>query len=125
MKVLQILPELNAGGVERGTVELARHLTRSGHEALVVSQGGQLVPELESVGARHLALPVHRKHLRSLFQVRPLRRLLEQERPDILHIRSRIPGWLAWLAWRRMHPQTRPHFVSTVHGFYSVNPIPP
>lgn len=121
MKVLQILPELNAGGVERGTVELSRHLILTGHDALVVSHGGQLVPELESLGARHLALPVHRKHLFSLLQVRPLRRLLEQERPDILHIRSRIPGWLAWLAWRQMPPQTRPHFVSTVHGFYSVN----
>jgi glycosyltransferase involved in cell wall biosynthesis len=121
MKVLQILPELNAGGVERGTVELARHLIQAGHEALVVSHGGQLVAKLAAAGARHFALPVHRKHLSSLFQVRPLRRLLEQERPDILHIRSRVPGWIAWLAWRRMNPQTRPHLVSTVHGFYSVN----
>jgi glycosyltransferase involved in cell wall biosynthesis len=121
MKVLQILPELNAGGVERGTLELARHLIQAGHEALVVSHGGHLVSELESVGARHLALPVHRKSLMSLFQVRPLRELLTQERPDILHIRSRVPGWIAWLAWRRMNPQTRPRLVSTVHGFYSVN----
>jgi glycosyltransferase involved in cell wall biosynthesis len=121
MKVLQILPELNAGGVERGTVELARFLVSRGHEALVISNGGQLIPELESAGARHLALPVHRKSLKSLFQVRPLRQLLARERPDILHIRSRVPGWIAWLAWRRTNPQTRPHFVSTVHGFYSVN----
>jgi glycosyltransferase involved in cell wall biosynthesis len=46
---------------------------------------------------------------------------LEQERPDILHLHSRVPGWIAWLAWRKLDSQTRPRLVSTVHGFYSVN----
>lgn len=121
MKVLQILPELNAGGVERGTLEIARALVANGHEAVVVSNGGRLVDELEKRGARHISLPVHRKSLKSLFAVRALRRVFEQEKPDIVHIRSRVPGWLAWLAWRKMDPLTRPRLVSTVHGFYSVN----
>lgn len=121
MKVLQILPELNSGGVERGTLEIARALVAAGHEAVVVSNGGRLVAELERIGARHVTLPVHRKSLASLARVRPLRRLFEAERPDVVHIRSRVPGWLAWLAWRKMDPRTRPHLVSTVHGFYSVN----
>ncbi|CAM2858111.1 glycosyltransferase family 4 protein [Rariglobus hedericola] len=121
MKVLQILPELNAGGVERGTLEIARALIAEGHEAVVVSNGGRLVTELEKIGAKHVTLPVHRKSLGSLFQVRALRRVFEQERPDIVHIRSRVPGWIAWLAWRKMDPLKRPHLVSTVHGFYSVN----
>lgn len=121
MKVLQILPELNSGGVERGTLELGRYLVQHGHEALVVSNGGRMVPQLEAAGIRHIAMPVHRKALNSLFQIRPFRRLLETERPDILHIRSRVPGWIAWLAWRKLNPQTRPRLVSTVHGFNSVN----
>jgi glycosyltransferase involved in cell wall biosynthesis len=121
MKVLQILPALDAGGVERGTLEIASHLVGHGHQALVVSNGGRMVAELEKTGARHIAMPVHRKNPLSLLQVRPLRRLLEMERPDILHIRSRVPGWIAWLAWRGMDPATRPRLVSTVHGFYSVN----
>ena len=121
MKVLQILPEMNAGGVERGTLEMGRHLVREGHEALVVSNGGRMVAQLEAAGIRHIAIPVHRKRVGSLFQVRPFRRLLAVERPDILHIRSRVPGWIAWLAWRKLNPRARPHFVSTVHGFYSVN----
>lgn len=121
MKVLQILPELNSGGVERGTLEVARHLIAAGHEAVVVSNGGRLVPALEALGARHIAMPVHKKRISSLLQVRPFRRLLEREKPDIVHIRSRVPGWIAWLAWRKMDPRTRPHLVSTVHGFYSVN----
>ena len=90
-------------------------------EAVVVSNGGRLVDELEKLGARHVARPVHRKSLKSLLQVRGLRRLFEEEKPDVVHIRSRVPGWLAWLAWRKMDPRTRPHLGSTVHGFYSVN----
>jgi glycosyltransferase involved in cell wall biosynthesis len=121
MKVLQILPELNAGGVERVVMVLSDYLVANGHQSVVVSNGGRMVAPLEKSGARHLALPVHKKSLGSLFQVRPLRRLLAQERPDILHLHSRVPGWVAWLAWRKMNPKTRPRLVSTVHGFYSVN----
>ena len=121
MKVLQILPELHAGGVERGTLEIARHLASQGHESLVVSNGGRLVAQLEQEGSRHIAMPVHRKSIASLAQIRPMRRLLERERPDVVHYRSRVPGWITWLAWRGMNPKTRPRLVSTVHGFYSVN----
>jgi len=121
MKIVQILPELDAGGVERGTLEIADYLVREGHEAIVISNGGRLVGALEASGAVHFSLPVHRKSLASLLQVLPLRRFLTAQRPDILHIRSRVPGWIAWLAWRGMDPATRPRLVSTVHGFYSVN----
>jgi glycosyltransferase involved in cell wall biosynthesis len=121
MKVLQILPELNSGGVERGTLEIARALVANGDEAVVVSNGGRLVAGLEKTGARHVSFPVHRKSVMSLLKVRALRRLFEEEKPDVVHIRSRVPGWLAWLAWRKMDPRTRPHLVSTVHGFYSIN----
>lgn len=121
MKVLQILPELNAGGVERVVMVMSDYLMANGHESVVVSNGGRLVATLEKSGARHITLPVHKKGVGSLFQVRPLRRILEQEKPDILHTHSRVPGWIAWLAWRKMNPQKRPRFVSTVHGFYSVN----
>jgi glycosyltransferase involved in cell wall biosynthesis len=121
MKVLQILPELNSGGVERGTLEVAEYLIKNGHEALVVSNGGRLVEVLEKMGGRHITMPVHKKSLSTLLQVKAFRALLEKEKPDILHIRSRAPGWVAWLAWRKMDPAKRPRLVSTVHGFYSVN----
>jgi glycosyltransferase involved in cell wall biosynthesis len=121
VKVLQILPELNAGGVERGTVELARFLVAEGHESIVVSHGGPLVPGLVDDGTKHHALPVHRKSLFSLRLVRVLRRLFESESPDIIHARSRAPAWLSWLAWRKMNPASRPRFVTTLHGLHSVN----
>ena len=104
MKVIQILPELNSGGVERGTLEVGKYLVDQGHESIVISNGGRLVAQLEAEGSRHITLPVHKKRLSSLKQVKVLRRLLEQERPDILHLRSRLPAWLAYLAWRKMEP---------------------
>ncbi|CAA0111674.1 Spore coat protein SA [Zhongshania aliphaticivorans] len=121
LKVVQVLPALNSGGVERGTVELARELVREGHTSVVISFGGRLVDGLVADGSEHITFPVHRKSLWSLLQVRPMRRLLEGLAADIVHVRSRAPAWIVWLAWRRMNPTTRPRLVSTFHGMYSVN----
>jgi hypothetical protein len=107
--------------VERGTVEFARELVARGHESIVISNGGRQVERLEAEGSRHICMPVHRKSLRSLAQVRPMRRLLAELKPDIIHVRSRAPAWIAWLAWRGMPKSSRPRLVSTVHGMYSVN----
>ena len=121
MKVLQVLPNLNSGGVERGTVEFARELVHQGHQSLVMSNGGRLVEQLEAEGSRHISLPVHKKSLWSLRLVRPLRELLQTLQPDIIHVRSRAPAWLIWLAWRALPAGSRPRLVSTFHGLYSVN----
>lgn len=121
MKVMQLLPELNSGGVERGTLEIARALVSQGHQSLVVSNGGRLVPQLEADGSTHLQLPIHKKSLSSLWQIRPLRQLIRTHQPDIVHVRSRVPAWLTHFALRGIPAQQRPHLISTVHGFYSVN----
>ncbi len=121
MKIIQILPELNAGGVERGTLEIAAHLVAHGHESIVISNGGRLVEELENGGSKHISMPVHRKALASLVQISKLRKLFIEEKPDIIHLRSRMPAWLAFLAWKSLDARTRPRLVTTVHGFYSVN----
>ncbi|MFQ3215748.1 glycosyltransferase [Paraperlucidibaca sp.] len=122
LTVLQTLPALHSGGVERGTLEIARALVAAGHRSIVVSNGGRLVDQLVREGSEHIQMPVHRKSLASLFQIRPFRRLLRELKPDIVHARSRIPAWVAWLALRRMDPATRPRFITTVHGLYSVSP---
>lgn len=121
MKVLQVLPELNSGGVERGTLEVAKHLAAHGHESLVLSGGGRMVDEIEAGGSRHLTMPVGRKSLATLGLVPKVRELLRREQPDILHLRSRVPAWVSWLAWRGLPEDRRPHLVTTVHGFYSVS----
>lgn len=112
---------MDAGGVERGTLEVARELARRGHRAVVVSGGGRLVPALEAAGVEHINLPIGRKSLLTLRQVGALRRVARQCRADVLHARSRLPAWITYLAWRGMEPGNRPHFVTTVHGPYTVN----
>lgn len=122
LRIVQVLPALNEGGVERGTVEFARELVKLGHESIVISSGGRMVDKLAVEGTRHIERPVHKKSLTSLLQVRPMRKLLAELKPDIVHVRSRIPAWIVWLAWRKMPPAQRPGLVSTFHGTYSVSP---
>ena len=121
LSVVQLLPALQGGGVERGTLEVAGELVRRGCRSIVISDTGRLLPELLASGAEHVCWPIGRKSPASLRRVRPLRRFLVEQRVDILHARSRLPAWIAWLALRGMAPATRPHFVTTVHGLYSVN----
>lgn len=119
LTVVQLLPALESGGVERSTLEIADALVRAGHRAIVASAGGRLVPRLVESGAEHVALDVGRKSLATLRTVRPLRELIERERADIVHARSRLPAWVAWRALRGMAEARRPHFVTTVHGLNS------
>lgn len=121
MKVVQVLPALHGGGVERGVLEVAEALVDGGHESVVVSKGGRLVAELTRRGSRHVGWDVGRKHPATLLCAGAFRRFLSEERPDVLHVRSRVPAWLAWLAWRKMPKAARPRLLTTVHGLYTVN----
>lgn len=122
LSVAQLLPALNGGGVERGTLEVARELVQRGHRSVVISAGGRLVPDLVNESSEHCPWPLGAKSPLTLRWVWPLRRWLAEQRIDILHARSRLPAWIGWLAWRGMDPATRPRFVTTVHGLYSVSP---
>ncbi len=121
LTVAQILPAMEAGGVERDTLDLARGLAAAGHRSLVISAGGRLVKPLTDGGAEHVTWPVGRKSPLTLRSVPRLRRLLARESVDVLHAHSRFPAWVARLAWRGMDPGRRPRFVTTVHGLHSVN----
>ena len=119
--VVQLLPELNAGGVERGTLELGRYLSAKGHKSIVISAGGRFVSLLEKEGSRHIAWDIGKKSPTGLSYILPLRRLLVREKVDILHARSRLPAWIGYAAWKSLPHKTRPGFVTTFHGYYSVN----
>lgn len=115
--VLQLLPALHGGGVERSTLEIAAALVVAGHRSVVVSAGGRLVPALEAGGSEHLALPIGAKSPRVLAAARALRAWLARERPDLVHVRSRLPAWVLQWALHGLSPQ--PRVVSTVHGLNS------
>jgi len=119
LTVMQLLPALESGGVERSTLEIAQALVKAGHRALVVSAGGRLQAELAACGGEHFSLPIGHKSLRALWQHRALRALIEREQVDILHARSRLPAWIGWRALRGLPPGCRPRWMTTVHGLNS------
>jgi len=119
--IVQMLPELEAGGVERGTLELGKHLVQQGHRSIVISGGGRLVPQLTSEGSEHVSWDVGRKSPLTLRFIPKLRKFLNREKVDILHLRSRVPAWVGFLAWKSLPEQSRPHLITTFHGFYSIN----
>lgn len=116
MNILQIVPELNVGGVETGTIDLAKYLVKNGHRAVVVSGGGDLVKDLEDAKAIHYKLPVHEKSFIAIFRmVRKVSEIIKKEKIDIVHARSRVPGWIGFFASRK----TGATFITTCHGYYS------
>jgi glycosyltransferase involved in cell wall biosynthesis len=113
--VLQVLPALETGGVERGAVQIAGALVRAGWNALVASSGGSLVRELDKLGARHLQLPLDTKNPFAIrANIDRLSRVIQSERVDLVHARSRAPAWSAWIAAQRVGIP----FVTTFHGTY-------
>ena len=117
LTVVQVLPALESGGVERSTLEIAQALVAAGHRAVVVSAGGRLVPRLQALGAEHVRLPIGRKTPLVFRHALALRRLFAEA--DVVHARSRLPAWVALAALRLLPASRRPRFVTTVHGLNS------
>ncbi len=116
--VLQVVPRLISGGVERGAVDVAAAVAASGGTALVASEGGPMEYELRRIGAIHLKLPLASKNPLVMYRnVGRLVSLIQAHDVDIVHARSRAPAWSAAAAARR----TGRHFVTTFHGTYNFN----
>ncbi len=120
--VVQMLPELESGGVESVTLETAAFLAKQGHTSIVISGGGKMTDQLEKEGSRHIKWRhIGEKSPRCLPYIIPLRKLLVSEHVDILHLRSRLPAWIGYIAWKSLPEKARPRLVTTFHGFYSIN----
>ena len=114
--ILQVLPSLVTGGVERGAIEITQAVVEAGGTALVASAGGRLVTAVERAGGRHITLPLNSRNPLTIWRnAALLATVIRAERVAIVHARSRAPAWSAWLACRR----TGTHFVTTWHGTYS------
>lgn len=122
LTVVQVLPALESGGVERGTLEVGRYLVEHGHRSIVISAGGRMVEQLVRDGSEHYSWDIGHKSPWTLRLIPRLRHFLKKQNVDVLHARSRLPAWICYLAWKGMPPNARPHFVTTVHGPYTVNP---
>ncbi len=114
--ILQIIPELEAGGAERTAVDIAAALSRAGARALVATEGGRLVGELQAKGGIWAPFPAGTKNpLAMLLNVRRLAKLCLDEGVALLHARSRAPAWVAHGAARALNLP----FVTTYHGSYA------
>ena len=119
MKILQVLPALGQGGVERGTIEIVRALSAAGIPNAVASAGGRLVRALEDMDVEHLQLPLDRKNP---FTVRSCAKRLAEYCKDegvtLMHVRSRAPAWaVKWASKRCGVP-----WIATFHGVYGTEP---
>lgn len=121
LSVVQMLPELESGGVERGTLEIGKYLADQNHRSFVISAGGRMVKQLEEEGSCHIKWKVGSKSPITLKYFIPLRRMLKKEKIDILHLRSRMPAWVGYVVWKSLPQKNRPVLITTFHGFYSVN----
>ena len=118
LTVLQVLPALETGGVERGTLEMVQAIVRAGGSALVASAGGRMVAAVERAGGTHITLKLASKNPARIWRnAARLAFLIRAAEIDIVHARSRAPAWSAWLACKR----TGAHLVTTWHGVYSEN----
>ena len=116
--VLQLLPSLETGGVERGTVEIAEALADAGWTPLVASSGGRMVHEVERAGATHLLFPADNKNPVVMWKnIARLEQVIATHDVDILHVRSRAPAWSALVAARRAGIP----LVTTFHGNYAAS----
>ena len=114
--IMQILPALETGGVERGTVDVTEAIVNAGWRALVVSAGGSMVREVERAGGTHVTLPVDSKNFLVMRRnARRLAELIKEYSVDIVHARSRAPAWSA----RRAARLAGARFLTTFHGVYA------
>ncbi len=124
MIVMRLLSSLKHDESERGIFHLGRALVKNGHTSIIISSAdddNELVKRLERDGNICHQLHMYKKSWLSLLQVAPLRHLIEQYNPDIIHVHSRTPAWILHLALRRARVKHRPKLVSTMYGFYSIN----
>ncbi|MEJ2576889.1 MAG: glycosyltransferase [Gammaproteobacteria bacterium] len=121
MHVVQALVALNVGGSELVATELSEFLVREGHRVTVIAADGPIGDRVRACGAAHLDWPIGRKRLATLRYIRRLAEWFETERPDIVHVHSRLPAWICWRALQRVDAAIRPAFLTTMHGHYSVS----
>jgi glycosyltransferase involved in cell wall biosynthesis len=113
--LLQVVPELETGGAEQTTLDIARAVVRAGGRALVASRGGRMADQLAAVGGRLIPLPMQSKNpLTLIANAGRLAVILQRENVSLVHARSRAPAFSAYEAARVM----RVPFVATYHGVY-------
>lgn len=116
--ILQVAPELSAGGVERTVLEVTEAIVEAGGRALLASRGGRLEGEFTRLGGTLFRMDAKSKNPLVLkANEAKLKRIIQEEGVDLVHARSRAPAWSAYGAAKSAGVP----FVTTYHGAYSGN----
>ena len=114
--LLQVTPELETGGAEQTTIDVAHAVVAQGGKALVATKGGRMAARLEADGGRLAHMPAQSKNpLVMLGNAARLIDLIRREKVSLVHARSRAPAFSALWAARA----TKTPFVATYHGVYN------
>lgn len=115
--IMQIIPNLGAGGAEQGCIDVAAELVKAGATSIIVSHGGHRIPEILRAGSQHIDMEVDTKNPLKLWRnAKKLRKLIQKLNVDIVHVRSRAPAWSAYWATR----DTSTRFMTTCHAPYNI-----
>jgi len=116
--ILQVVPSLVAGGVERGTIEVAKHLKNSGHIPIIISKGGPLISELIKLDIIHITMNSASKNPFIIWKnAKLISEVIKKYNVDLIHARSRAPAWSCYMAAK----STNTKFITTFHGIYNIS----
>lgn len=120
MKILMALMGMEIGGAETHVLELSADLKHKGYDVIVASNGGVYVKELESLGIRHIQLPLHTKSPSSMIKsFFGLWKIIKTEKPDIVHSHARIPSFILGL----LNKFVKFNFVTSAHWVFKTSGI--
>ena len=119
--IVQALAALSIGGSEFVATELTEYLRAQGCTVTVLGAPGPLGERVAASGAHRLAWPVNRKRIGTLRYIGKIRRWIQTEQPDLIHVHSRLPALLIWRALSGLPAAQRPLLVTSMHGHYSVS----
>ena len=115
--ILQVIPAMEMGGAEVGTLDISSYMKKKGWNVIVTSSGGSLVEKLNFRKIKHIKLPLNSKNpLIIFFNIFTLAWIIKKYKVKIVHVRSRAPAWSAYYACSMFRGVK---LVSTVHGAYN------
>ncbi|MFA5124405.1 MAG: glycosyltransferase family 4 protein [Patescibacteria group bacterium] len=131
MKVLFVITQSSWGGAQKYVYTFALNLAKKNDTEVIIAGGeesiGELTAKLQEKGLKFVPLKkLMRKVslLNDLLAVKEIKTLIEQERPDIIHLNSSKAGAVGSLAARLSRHRAK--VVYTVHGWVfneSLNPL--
>lgn len=119
--ILQILPSLTSGGIERGVVEMNNYLVKNGYNSIVLSSGGKMVYQIEQGGGKHITLNVATKNPFKIWNnISKIKKIIKENNIDVVDVKSRAPAWSTYFACKR----AKCPLITSIHGNYSISKFP-